>query len=324
MRQGVAVTGDRFILGLQNAPKAEPHSTVITLGTFDGIHLGHQAIFRRVREIAQADKLQPILVTFHPHPRVVVTPDKIPMLLTTIEEKEQFVPHFFDGTTVVVEFNEQVKNLTAEEFVKQVLVDHLGVRRLVVGYDHALGKDRSGDIPELTRLGSEWGFDVEVVAPVIYDDKKVSSSRIREALSAGEFEMALRLLGHDYAIAGKVERGIGLGRKIGYPTANVSYNQRKLLPGQGVYACWVQVGREEFDGMMFIGQNHFNPEERLTVEANIFDFDRDIYDQNIIVHPTHFIRENRKYDSTDELVAQIERDKQRVLEIFRKGEKTCR
>jgi len=245
------------------------------------------------------------------------------MLLTSIEEKEKFVPNFFDGSVLVLEFNQHLMNLTAEEFAKQILVDVVGVKHLVVGYDHALGKDRRGDIAELRRLGSQLGFSVEVVGPVQWGDTPVSSSRIRKAMAAGHFKEAIDLLGHEYAIAGTVERGIGLGRKLGYPTANVAYSRRKLLPPPGVYACWAELGAEEFCGMLFIGQNHFNPAQKVSVEANLFDFDRDIYDEEVIVYPMVFIRENRRYEDTALLVGQIEQDKQQIVNIVNKGERTC-
>jgi riboflavin kinase / FMN adenylyltransferase len=313
----------RFIHGLERFPKSDRGTTVVTIGTFDGIHRGHRAIFQRVRAVAEGKNLRPVLITFHPHPRMVVTPDNVPMLLTTIEEKGKFVPHFFDGSVLVLEFNKALMNLTAEEFVRQVLVDTVGVKHLVVGYDHGLGKNRSGTAGELRRLGEELDFEVEVVPPVEYNGTLISSTKIREAMTSGRYSQALELLGHDYAIYGTVERGIGLGRKLGYPTANVKYSHRKLLPPKGVYACWAQIGSEEKHGMMFIGQNHFNPVERLSVEANLFDFDRDIYDEEIMVYPTHFIRENQKFEDREGLIGQIRNDKKNVIEIIGKGERTC-
>lgn len=313
-----------FVHGLERFAKLPAGSTVVTVGTFDGIHRGHQAIFQRVREVAAGDQLKPVLVTFHPHPRTVVTPDNIPMLLTTIEEKQKFVPCFFDGTILVVHFNESVRNLSAEQFVKQVLVETVGVKHLVVGYDHGLGRDRGGNTATLERLGNELGFTVEVVPPVIWNDAPISSTRIRQALMFGKYEFAVELLGHDYAIFGIVERGIGLGKKIGYPTANVHYSHRKLLPPEGVYACWAQVSGEKRSGMMFVGQNHFNPVAKLSVEVNLFDFEREIYGEEIIVYPTRYIRQNRRFGSTESLVAQIGEDKRQVIEILEKqGERTC-
>ena len=310
-----------FIDGLDNLPKAAPGSTVVTIGTFDGIHRGHQAIFDRVKQVAGSEKLSPALVTFHPHPRTLVTPEDVPMLLTTLEEKKLFLPCFFDGKVLVLEFNDKIRNLSAEEFVRSVLIERLGVRKLVVGYDHALGKNRSGNAQELQRLGKQYGFEVEIVGPVIWNDAPISSSRVRKALTFGKYDFAVELLGHGYAISGSVERGIGLGRKVGYPTANVKYSLRKLLPPEGVYACWALIGEEQVNGMMFVGQNHFNPEARLTVEANLFDFDRDIYDREIIVYPTHYMRAPVAFKSKDELIAHLKIDKENVLVIQSKGEK---
>ena len=312
-----------FVHGLENFPQATPRSTVVTVGTFDGIHRGHQAIFGRVRDQSEETGLKPVLITFHPHPRTVVTPDNIPMLLTTIEEKKIFLPCFFEGTVLVAEFNEALRNMEAEQFVKKVLVDLVGVRHLVVGYDHGLGKNRDGNTDLLKRLGEEYGFDVEIVAPVICNDAPISSTRIRQALTFAKYDFAVDLLGHDYAINGIVEKGIGLGHKLGFPTANVRYSHRKLLPPEGVYACWALIGNEEKHGMMFVGQNHFNPVAAMSVEANLFDFDRDIYGEDIIVYPTRFIRENRRFDSTEALVEQIKLDKKKVLDIMNEGEKKC-
>lgn len=310
-----------FYRGIENFPREKAGGAVVTVGTFDGIHLGHQAILQRVREIRQQRDLHSVLVTFHPHPRVLVSPDNIPMLLTSIEEKRQFIPHFFDGDVLVLTFDEQLKNMEAEQFVTDILIDRIGVRRLVVGYNHCFGHNRSGSIEALRELGAKYDFEVEIVDPVIVDGTAVSSSRIRKLIERDDYAEGLRLLGHDYAIFGTVERGIGLGRKLGYPTANVAYSERKLLPPQGVYSCWAQIGKEEKNGMMFIGRNHFNPNPTVTVEANLFDFDRDIYDEEIVVFPTRFIRENRKFDSEEALVEQIGSDKETILNMMDKGEK---
>jgi len=305
-----------FVRGLDQYPKKQ-NGVVATLGTFDGIHLGHQAILRRVNEESERLDAPSVLITFHPHPRVVLSPSSIPLLLTSVEEKEKFIPDFFTGTVLTLEFNEELKNLPAEEFVSQILVERLGIRKLIVGHDHALGKNRGGNIDALKQMGERHGFAVEVVGPVMFGEAPVSSSRIRTAMYNRQFTEALELLGHDYAIYGLVERGLGLGRKLGYPTANVQYNLRKLLPPEGVYSCWCEVDGVSHPGMMFIGQNHFNPQSRITVEANIFDFDRDIYDQGIVVYPTHYIRSNRKFESTEELVAQLAADKEQITEILK-------
>ena len=307
-----------FIHGIENYPKARSQQAVVTIGTFDGIHRGHQAILKRVMQLNDGNKYEPVLVTFHPHPKVLVAPEHIPLLLTTSEEKKKFIPHFFDGKVLTLQFDDQLMEMSAEEFVKKILVETVGASKAIVGYDHAFGNNRSGTIEMLKQFGDRYDFEVEVVGPVKDGDEIVSSSVIRKAMLTNQYEKAIHLLGHQYAIYGKVERGLGLGRKLGYPTANVAYNMRKLLPPEGVYACWAQIDDEERFGMMFIGKNHFNPQQRVTVEANLFDFDRDIYDQEIIVYPTTFIRNNRKYDSTEKLVEQIKLDKNNVLQLIHK------
>jgi len=312
-----------FTRGIENFVPVEGKGSVVTIGTFDGIHRGHQEILRRVKRAKEASGLEGVLITFHPHPRVVLSPDNIPMLLTSIEEKEQSVPHFFDGRVLVVEFNETIRNTSAEDFARKVLIEKANIKKLIVGYDHAFGRNREGSIPTLQALGKRYSFDVEVVEPVIYRDQAVSSSRIRLAMNENRYAEACDLLGHEYAIYGTVERGIGLGKKFGYPTANVKYSPRKLLPPEGVYACWAQVHGVEKSGMMFIGQNHLNPDERISVEANLFDFDQDIYDEEIIVYPTQYIRGNRKFSSANALVEQIGKDKKDVLRRIETGEKQC-
>jgi riboflavin kinase / FMN adenylyltransferase len=312
-----------FINGIDNYVPPEGKGVVATVGTFDGIHRGHQAIFSRVREISRTENLDAVLVTFDPHPKEVVSPDHAPKLLTSPEEKKQFIPCYFNGTVIIVNFTVGVMNLTASEFVNKYLVEKLHIKKLVVGHDHAIGKNRGGHIDELQSLGAKYGFEVEVVGPVMIDNQPVSSSRIRTLMSTEFYHEAVRLLGHEYAIFGTVERGIGLGRKLGYPTANVKYNINKQLPQHGVYSCYVQLGEENLTGMMFIGTNYYNPSGRVTVETNIFDFDRDIYDRELIVYPTKFIRSNRRFEATAELIQQLAKDKNNVLEIISQGEQKC-
>ena len=268
--------------------------------------------------IANQLDAEPLVITFDPHPRVLVTPEDAPLLLTTLPEKERYLGHYFHGTVLVLQFNAAVQNLSAAEFVRDILVGRLGLQQLVVGTDHAFGKNRSGNIEELRRLGAQFGFQVDVVEPVLLGSERISSTKVRRQLEGGDFERAVSFLGHSYAIHGIVEKGIGLGRKLGYPTANVKYGERKLLPAQGVYACRAQVGELTRDGMLFIGRNHFNPEAKITVEANLFDFDQDIYDEEIIIYPIRFVRPNRRFETTEALVDRIKIDKQEVLKIIEK------
>ncbi|MDZ4723028.1 MAG: bifunctional riboflavin kinase/FAD synthetase [candidate division Zixibacteria bacterium] len=313
----------KVVHGLNNIGKSKKHGSVVTIGVFDGVHGGHQAILNRLRESEQSEDLESVVLTFLNHPLELLVPDKAPRLLTSPTEKENFMGDSVSGRMIVIEFTETVKNLTHEDFAREILVAQLKTKRLIVGFNHFIGRNRGGTIPEMQRLGREFGFEVEVVEPVLFSGKPISSSRIRSSLMDGHLEDALTMLGHPYAITGAVERGIGMGRKLGYPTANVRCHDRKLLPKEGVYACKALVEGEEKHGMLFIGQNHLNPVSGVTVEANLFDFDKDIYYSIITVCPMYYIRESRKFESTEALIAQIELDKKHVLEIISKGETTC-
>jgi riboflavin kinase/FMN adenylyltransferase len=306
----------RIIHGLEGYTRRRDRCSAVTVGTFDGLHRGHQEILTRLDHAANTLDYDPILVTFHPHPRAVVTPKQSPKLLTTIDEKQRLLSELFGGEVIVLEFNNELRELSAQQFVESILIDRLGMNKLVVGYDHAFGRNREGTIVQLTELGRRRGFGINVVGPVNIGNQRVSSSAIRRSMREGDFSAALEMLGHPYPILGKVEKGIGLGRRLGYPTANVAYDPDKQLPPEGVYACRVKVDASEYEGMMFVGQNYFNPEERISVEANIFDFDQDIYGRETMLWPYRFLRANRRFDSTEELTGQIDRDKEEVLRIM--------
>jgi riboflavin kinase/FMN adenylyltransferase len=292
---------------------------IVSIGTFDGVHRGHLAILKDLKKAAEESGLYPIIVTFEPHPRRLVTPNDPPKLLTNLEEKIRILRDFVDGTLLVLKFNKELMNMTAREFIEEILLKTCRAAKMVVGYDHAFGKNRSGTIDKLKVLSEELSFDLTVVPPVLVDDMPISSTRIRRLIDGGEFRKARQLLGHDYPIMGRVTRGIGLGKKLGYPTANLDINSGKMLPVDGVYSCRVEITGRGYDGMMFIGKNHFNPDLKKSVEVNIFDFKDDLYDKDIICYPENYIRENRKYETPELLVKQIELDKQKVIKLKHKG-----
>jgi riboflavin kinase/FMN adenylyltransferase len=308
-----------IIKGIENF-KPSDGEVVATIGTFDGVHLGHREILRRLMESAGHAGRGALAVTFEPHPRVLVTPQDPPPLLSTWDEKVHLFSSCMDGHLLVLNFNEKLMNLSAEEFVKGYLINKLNLKKLIVGYDHAFGKNRSGTINDLMRLSQLYKFELEVVKPIIVNGCPISSTRIRRLIIDGKYEQALKMLGHPYPIAGKVIRGIDLGKKLGYPTANIDYNPRKLLPPDGVYYCRIEHGGRQYDGMMFIGKNHFNPDIEKSVEVNIYNFDKEIYNESIVCYPKIFIRENRKFKNTAELAEQIGRDKESVMKIINKGD----
>jgi riboflavin kinase/FMN adenylyltransferase len=301
-----------IVKGLENfsAPEA---GTVTTIGTFDGVHRGHQAILKELSKAARERKVKPLAITFEPHPRVLVTPDSPPPLLTCLNEKIRLLSEYLDGTVLVLEFNEGLKNLTAEEFTRQYLIEKLNVGKLIVGYDHAFGRDRSGTINDLMFLSRQYSFDLKIVDPVIVEGRPISSTRIRHLISDHKLNQARDLLGHPYPVSGEVMKGIGLGKKLGFPTANINYSRRKLLPTDGVYSCRVDVGNGRYPGMMFVGRNHFNPDADKSVEVNIFDFDNDIYEQELFCYPETYIREEIEFEEPARLVEQLKIDKEKIL-----------
>jgi len=305
----------KLIKGIENYDKDDT-KTVVTIGTFDGLHLGHKAILNKLKVSAEKKRLPALAITFEPHPRVLVTPDSPPPLLTCLNEKVKLFSQYLDGKLLVLEFNDRLKNLTAEEFTTTYLVEKINLAKLIVGYDHAFGKNRSGTINDLMNLSRQYSFELEIVDPVIVDGRPISSTRIRKAIAENKYNQALEFLGHPYPLGGNVIRGIGLGKKIGYPTANLQISTRKLLPADGVYACRTEIKERVFNGMLFIGKNNFNPDAGKSVEVNIFDFDEDIYDQEIFCYPGAFIRGSQKFTKTSELVKQLDNDKENVLKLL--------
>jgi riboflavin kinase/FMN adenylyltransferase len=289
--------------------------TVATIGTFDGLHLGHQAIFKKLTDVSSKMNLQAVAITFEPHPRVLVTPDSPPLLLSCSNEKAKFISDYMSGILLILEFNKKLMNLNAAEFTQEYLLNKINIKKLIVGYDHAFGKGRSGTINDLMELSKKHDFELEIVIPVIVDGKPISSTRIRRLIMNDKFEEAGRLLGHPYPLSGNVIKGIGLGKKIGFPTANIDFSPRKLLPKDGVYSCDVEYNSNRYKGMMFIGKNHFDPQKEKSVEVNIFDFDKEIYEKELFCYPNKFIRDSKKFTETSELVEQLHRDKEKVLMI---------
>jgi riboflavin kinase/FMN adenylyltransferase len=273
-------------------------------------------IFKHLADKGKTLGVPPVAITFHPHPRVIVTPEDPPLLLTTTEEKIEILNDHFDGSLVLLNFDDELRKMTAEKFVKDILLDELGIKALVVGYNHSLGRDRSGNIDKLQVIGAREGFEIEVADSVTFHDMPISSSRIRRAIQNGEWSKASSMLGHPYPIRGPVIKGLGYGKKMGWPTVNLKWSERKLLPREGVYSCSASVNGSMYKGMMFIGVNMLSAEKTVSVEANLFDFGRDVYDMEVTLYPTHFIRENARFNSPAELSRQIARDKEEILKLI--------
>lgn len=303
---------------IDEVPQAEARA--ITVGNFDGFHRGHRAIIDGTLQSAERLNARPMLLTFRPHPRFVIDPESAPQLILTPEEELETLRQVFPGEILLMAFDETVRNMTEREFIQSILIDRLSLTALISGETNTLGKDRTGDRPRLEELSGLMGYEFVVIKPVTIDGKALSSTVIRAHIASGELGMANRLLETPYRITGEVIRGMGLGRKLGYPTANLEFNQFKALPKEGVYAATVIVDDVSFGCMMFVGKNHLNPEEAFSVEAHILEFDRDIYGEVITYLPFEFVRENRRIKTNEELIQQIDKDKIAIERILKKKE----
>jgi len=283
--------------------------TVVTVGSFDGVHRGHQAVLAEIARRARVAARTSLLVTFDPHPLEVVNPDAAPRLLTTTDEKRDALAATPVDEVVVLPFTRELSQLSAAEFVDEVLRGRYGMVELVLGHDHGFGRGRGGDVETVRRLGRERGFGVDVVEAVREDDQPVSSTLIRAAVAHGELERAARWLGRPYGLAGVVERGAGRGRTIGIPTLNLTPAPRKLLPPDGVYAVRVGVGGTTYGGMMNQGPRPTFGVTARGLEVHLFEFAGDLYGERVRVEWVRRLREVRTFPSRDALVVQLEHDR---------------
>jgi riboflavin kinase / FMN adenylyltransferase len=283
---------------------------VLTVGTFDGVHLGHRDILRRVRERAEAAGVPAALVTFRPHPLAVVNPSAAPMLLTPDDEQIAALSALGPLEVIVLPFTAELAALPAEAFVREVLIAQHGMRELVIGYDHGLGRGRQGDAAALVALGARLGFAVEVVpATLDFAGVPISSSAVRTSIAHGDLDRAARALGRAYSLMGTVVKGDQRGRQIGYPTLNVALpSSRKLLPPDGVYAVRCRSSRGAFGGMMNLGGRPTFGELGRTIEVHLFDVSGDWYGEAVSVELIRRLRDTVRFSSVDGLVAQLGKD----------------
>lgn len=291
--------------------------TVVTVGTFDGVHRGHQAVLREIEHRARSRGLRSVLVTFDRHPLTVVRPDEAPPLLTTPDEKKEILAQSGLDHVSFLPFTRSLSLYRPEEFVKLVLVDRFRVRELVIGYDHGFGRSRSGDVDTLRRSGRRWGFEVDVVDAVSVSGREISSTRIREAVAEGRMEDAARGLGRPYSIRGPVVQGMGRGQELGFPTANLQPPAgRKLLPTEGIYAVRASLDDEIREGLVHLGPRPTFAGSPPSLELYLLEFDRDIYGETVRVDFLTRLREVRSFGSAAELVEQMKEDRSRARSFF--------
>lgn len=292
---------------------------VVTSGTFDGVHVGHQKIFSRLREIASRNFGETVVITYWPHPRLVLHPeDDTLKLLNTFEEKAELLKHQGIQHLIRIPFTKEFSQLSSAQFIQEILVKTIGTRKLVIGYDHHFGKNREGSFEQLKLNASRYGFDVEEIPSQEVDNVAVSSTKIREALEAGDIETATHLLGQPYRLTGMVVTGDRIGHTLGYPTANIEVETRyKLIPPDGIYAVKVQVGHRLLSGMLYIGYRPTLHGTKRNIEVNIFDFNEDIYGETITIHFYKMLRGDKTFPDLESMKMQLAKDKQDAVTALR-------
>ena len=301
--------------GIENY-KANSKS-ILTIGTFDGVHLGHQKIITSLVTKAKQKSLQANILTFFPHPRMVLQKESNLKLIDTLEEKQNLLSELGIDNLIIQPFSKEFSKLTAIEFTRDVLVNELRISALMIGYDHRFGKNREASVEDLIRYGQSYNFEVNVIPAQDISSITVSSTKIRDAIKISNFKKVNQFLGRPYELNGKVIKGNGVGRTIKYPTANIEIKEiYKLIPPKGVYLVKIYLGENEFSGMMNIGNRPTINGLNQTIEVHIFDFDKDIYGKNLKVCFLKKIRKEKKFDSLPSLKSQLKKDEENCKRIL--------
>ena len=297
----------KTIHGIENFPASE--GSIVTIGTFDGVHLGHQQILKQLIDTSQQSKLKSVLLTFFPHPRMVLQPDISMRLIQTIEEREKALRKTGLDYLVIHPFSEKFSRLSADDYVKQILVDKLNVRKVVVGYDHRFGRNRTASLEDMYNYADIYDFEVIEIDAKKIKSTAVSSTKIRKAIDQGDIALANSYLGDPFTLEGVVVHGDKRGRELSYPTANIELqNKHKIIPKQGVYLIQSDIDNQVVYGMMNIGTKPTFDTTNPSIEVHFFDWNGDLYDQTLQVKLLKWIREEQKFDSVEELQAQIHAD----------------
>lgn len=302
----------------QHIPSRPITRPVITTGFFDGVHRGHTALINQLIKKAREKDGESVILSFWPHPRWITGSGKELKLLTTLEEKQERLTMLGVDHLILINFSEAFASLTAHQYIEEYLIDKIGIHHLIVGYNHHFGHNREGNYDMLKALSKRLHFTVEQIDERRLTDEDISSTSIRNAILEGSMDKAQKMLGYPYFLKGKIIKGKKIGRSIGFPTANVQLNETyKLLPANGVYAIRIIINNHTHHGMMNIGHNPtIAPGNEKSVEAHIFDFNREIYEENITVEFIQRLRDEEKFPSLDALKKQLEADKQKALNLF--------
>ncbi|QYA24655.1 bifunctional riboflavin kinase/FAD synthetase [Gramella sp. MT6] len=284
--------------------------TVVTIGTFDGVHVGHRKIIERLVNSAHANNLDSVVLTFFPHPRMVLQKESGIQLINTIEERKRLLEETGIDHLVVHPFTQQFSRLTAVEFVRDILVNKLKAKKIIIGYDHRFGRNRTADINDLRQFGIEFGFEVEEITQQDVEQVAVSSTKIRNALLEGRVERANLYLQHPFTLNGTIVKGRGIGKDLGFPTANLEVEEDyKLIPKNGVYVVSANIDGDRVFGMMNIGTNPTVGGKEKTIEANFFELDKDLYGKELEIEMLVRIRDEKKFDSVDDLKIAMKQDR---------------
>ncbi len=284
--------------------------TIVTLGTFDGVHLGHQSILKKLLEATENGVYESVVLTFYPHPRMVLQQEYSLQLLNSIEEKTVLFEQFGIDHLIIHPFDESFSKLSAEAFVQKILVDQLHIHKIIIGHDHRFGENRTANITDLIQFGKKYNFEVEQINAEAINKIAVSSTNIRTALANGSIQLANRYLGYDYFFSGKVILGKQLGRTLGFPTANlILLEPYKLIPKEGAYIVYSALNNTRIYGMMNIGNNPTLGENERTIEVHFFDLNEDLYDSVLCISLLAFIRPEEKFSSVEALKTQLEKDR---------------
>ena len=285
-------------------------STIITIGTFDGVHLGHQKILKKLNVEAENNGLESSVLTFFPHPRTVLNPGSSLKLINTIEERISLFKKSKIDNLIIHPFTKEFSELDSEDYVKNILVDQLKAKIVLIGYDHKFGKNRTADINNLKEYGIKYNFEVIEIKAEEINDIAISSTKIRNSIEEGDIQLTNSYLGYEFSFFGKVIKGNSIGKTLGFPTANIKIGtELKLIPKNGVYLISTIINQNIIFGMMNIGIKPTTNENTKSIEVNLFDFNQDLYDTNITIYIKQFLREEIKFDSLNELKLQIEKDK---------------